>query len=286
MRRFLQGSSSGTAGAGLTPEQEAALAGAAQTSENLADMADPTACRDHIGLGSMAVQDASAVTITGGTSAASPTKVVTATYLLAAAGVYQSYGIAQPSVQGGSPTLVIADGCRFEQRTSTTTLGATAGTFSVSPLILSSDIAYTAYFRVRTGASLTNDCVYVGIGAAQPTFSSATPPLNSSFARFVQGVDTKFTAFGRAAGSASAGAPFGPNIATSTTYMIRIRNVPGVGAYFAAYAGTAIDGDFGNEVIVATVPAAGVGLGWVAQAGAFTAGTAVTFAWSLTQLEW
>lgn len=256
------------------------------TAQQTTDLALAATALQPSDVGTMAAQNASAVAITGGTNGASLTKVVAATYPLAAAGVFQSYGIAQPSVQGGSSTLTIADACRFETRTSTTSLGATAGAFSVSPLIVSSDIAYTAYFRVRTAASLTNYGVYVGTGNAQPTFSSATPPTNSNFARFVQGTDTKFTAFGRAAGSASAGASFGPTVATSTTYMIRIRNVPGAGAYFAAYAGTAIDGNFGTEVLVATVPAAGTGLGWVAQAGAFTAGTAVTFSWSLTQLEW
>lgn len=262
------------AGRGLTPQQTADLALAA-TALQPSDV------------GTMAAQNATAVAITGGTSAADPTKIVAATYPLTATAVYQSYGIAQPSVQGGSGTIIFdATGARFEQRTSTTGLGAQAGAFSVSPSILTTDMPFTAYFRVRTPSSLTNLCVWVGACATQPSFSSSTPPTGSGLARYVQGTDTKFTAFGRAAGSASAGATFGPDIAVSTTYMVRVRNVPGDAMYYAAYAGSSIGGNFGTEVRVTTVPAAGTGLGWVAQAGAFTAGTAVTFSWSLTQLEW
>lgn len=245
-----------------------------------------SAARTNLGLGTMATQNATAVAVTGGTSGASPTKVIGATFPLTAASVYQSYGIAQPTVQGGSSTLTIADACRFETRTSTTSLGAQAGAFSISPSILSSDVPWVAYFRVRTPASLVNLCAWIGICNAQPTFSSSTPPLQSGLARFVQGVDTKLTAFGRAGGGASAGAAFGPDIATSTTYMVRVRNVPGDAMYFSAYAGTEVGGDFGTEVAVATVPTAGTGLGWVAQGGAYTAGTAVGWSWGLTQLEW
>lgn len=256
------------------------------TAQQTADLALAATALQPSDVGTMAAQNATAVAITGGTSAADPTKVVAATYPLAAAGVYQSYGIAQPSVQGGSSTLTIADACRFETRTSATALGAQAGAFSVSPSILTTDMPFAAYFRVRTSSSLTNLCVWVGACATQPSFSSSTPPTSSGLVRYVQGTDTKFTAFGRAAGSTSAGATFGPDIAVSTTYMVRVRNVPGDAMYYAAYAGSSIGGNFGTEVRVTTVPAAGTGLGWVAQAGAFTAGTAVTFSWSLTQLEW
>lgn len=252
------------------------------------DDADAATARATLGLGTMATQAASAVAITGGTSGASPTKVVAATYPLTAASVYQSYGIAQPSAQGGSPTIIFdATGARFEQRTSTTSLGAQAGVLSTSPAILSSDMPWTAYFRVRTPSSLTNMCAWIGVCASQPSFSSATPSTtNCGLARYLQGTDTQFAAFGRAGGAASAGAAFGPTVAVDTTYMVRVRNVPSVGMYFAAYAGSEVGGDFGTEMLVTTVPAAGVGLGWVAQAGAYTAGTAVTFAWSLTQLVW
>lgn len=252
------------------------------------DDADAATARTTLGLGTMATQPATSVAITGGTSGATPTKIVAATYPLAAAAVYQSYGIAQPTAQGGSPAIIFdATGARFEQRTSTTSIGAQAGALSTSPAILSSDMPWTAYFRVRTPSSLTNHCEWIGVCATQPSFSSATPSTtNCGLARFLQGTDTQFAAFGRAGGAASAGAAFGPTIAVDTTYMVRVRNVPSVGMYFAAYAGSEVGGDFGTEVLVTTVPTAGTGLGWVAQAGAYTAGTAVTFAWSLTQLVW
>ncbi len=256
---------------GLTPAQEADLALAA-TALQPADV------------GTMAAQNASAVAITGGTSAAVGTKVVAATYPLAP-GSSQSYGIPTPTLLGSSSAIVFADSQRFESRTSTTSLGASAGAISVG-VYLFTNVPWTAYFRVRTGASLTNLCVWIGAAASGPSYSSTTPPAESGVARFIQGTDTKFTAIGRSSGSASAGAPFGPDLAPSTTYMIRIRNVPGTGMYYGAYAGADVGGNFGTEVLVTTVPTAGTGFGWVAAGGAYTAGTAVTFLWSLTQLVW
>jgi hypothetical protein len=267
------------------------------TTQQTADLALAATALQPDDVGTMATQNATAVeilggtatnvTITGGTTGASPTKTVGSTYPLTVAGQYQNIGIPVATVNGASASIIFdATGARFEQRSSTTSAGNMAGGINVLAPVLSSDMPFTAYFRVRTAASIANYSAYVGISASQPTYNSATPPTNSLLARFVQGTDTKFTAFGRAAGSASSGAPFGPDVATSTTYMIRVRNVPGTGAYFSAYAGSSIGGNFGTEVLVATVPASGAGLGWVAQGGAFTAGTAVTFAWSLTQLEW
>lgn len=203
----------------------------------------------------------------------------------AAANVYFTVGMQAPSAQKATSTIVFRGSPkqRFERFVSTTSLGAQAGVFSTSNPIATSDVDFTLYFRFGTDTALTNLCIWLGAVATQPTFNNTTPPNNSAAAYYVQGTNTRLMATGKATGSASAGVAFGPALAVSKNYVARCRHVAGVGTYWSATEGTELDVDFGPEVLVTTAPTAGVGLGWVCQGGAYTAGTAVTFLWSLTR---
>jgi hypothetical protein len=265
--------------------------------------------RTGLGLGSIATQAASAVAITGGTVtgitdlavADGGTGASTASSARANLGTFGSslrieshalstgnavgLGIVAPTVSGTGGAMVTFDGARWEQRATGTSQGGAAGPISVSGggVVFDMGVDFTVWFQFRTDSALTNYCFYIGVAASAPTLSSSTPPTNSLLARFIPGNsvnDVKLTAFGRAGGSASAGATFGADVAVDTAYTMRLRNVVADGkAYFGLQTGLDLFGSFGTEAEVTTLPAAGTGLGWVCQAGAYTAGTSRNFQW-------
>lgn len=235
--------------------------------------------------GTMASQNATAVAITGGTSAAAPTKTTMSAYVFSASN-YGAIGTANANSQGSAPAIVQTAKARYQQTSTGTTITAQAGAYNVSPGMVTTNQPWTAWFRFRTGSTLTNQGLWIGITSAQGAFNTRTPPTNSLLALYQNGTDTQLVATGRAAGGATTGSAFGPTLQVNTSYMMKIR-FDGTTAYFSCYAGEDIDGDFGTEVAMATVPAAGTFLGYQVQAGNLVggAGTSSDFCWSLIQVQ-
>lgn len=274
-------------GRGLTAAQTADIAlaaTAAQKAANLSDLASASTSRTNLGLGTMATQSASSATITGGTSAAIPSKTTVFSYPLTAS-VFGAVGLGATTNSGSSAALVHTATARYVQTDTGTTANAGAGGYSTSSAPFTTSQPWTAFFRFRTGSTLANQGLWIGITSALASFSGTAPAANSLLARYRNGTDTQLVATGRAAGAGVDGAAFGPVLAPDTAYMMRIR-FDGTTAYFSAYAGEDIAGNFGTEVPMTTLPVATTGLGWMCQGGNIVggAGTSSSFAWSLFQV--
>ena len=248
-------------------------------------------------VGTIATQNADAVAVTGGDISVAGLSGTSGTYggALAkttifsyplSAGNYAPVGMPTVGSQGSATTMVYTANARYQQTSTGTTATAQAGVFNVSTGILVTNHPWTAWFRFRTGSTLTAQGLWIGITSVQAAFNTRTPPTNSLLALFQAGTDTKLVATGRAAGGATTGSAFGPTLAPSTAYMMRMR-FDGTTCYYAAYAGEDIAGNFGTEVSMATIPAAATALGYQLQAGNITggAGTSTDFAWSLVQVQ-
>ncbi len=268
---------------GLTTAQTASLA-----------LADTALQPDDVG--TLATQNSDAVSVTGGdvsvtnltatagTYGGQPSKTTIYSYPMSA-GNFGTAGMPTVGSQGSAAAMAYTTNARYYQTSTGTTATAQAGAYNVSTGILTSNFPWTAFFRFRTGSTLANQGLWIGITNSQAAFNSANPPTNSLLARFIYGTDTKLTATGRAAGSQTIGSAFGPTLLVSTAYTVRLR-FDGTSCFFSAYAGEDLGGDFGTEVAMNTVPAVATALGYQLQAGNTVGGvgTSSDFAWSLVQV--